>query len=109
MRGRYRALPRFDIEGEPFYVDVEGNELCQVAVETNRISFRCMDNMGDHFLLRIDKTTMQLATEDTGLDKLLVVRVPPIHLLDPEGYARKNGLKKDVFLKKVDHSKKRML
>lgn len=93
-----RELPKYDIAGTEFYVDMKRDEFRQVDNPYNRMTLGSVkEEMGfSHFFY--DTRTKNLYLGDTkNADKIpehvRLILVPPLKELDPIGLAKRQGFK----------------
>lgn len=94
-----RQLPILTIEGADFVVDVVHQELRELDNPLNTISFLEMKDNGTHYSLNYDPTEKNLP----GLFKQsIVVDIPQMVQLDPEGMAAHHGISVEEVKSKTD-------
>lgn len=99
-----RKLPIYNLDGNPFIVNVEKDHLCQMNYPHNIIRFADLLDLGTHYLLKFDtveKCIFDLPwTDEPG--RLSLLEVPPLTTLDPEGMAKKYHTTVEGLQGKVD-------
>lgn len=95
-----RLLPTYQIGNTRFVVDIDYNLLRHPVDDRNTISFtEDLEDKGDHYNLYIDPCSGACASfkDVDALTEYILVQVPQMVHLDPEGIASKYGMSKDVL------------
>ncbi len=93
-----RQLPRVDIAGTAFYVDVLHEELRQQDNPANRISFNAFDQDGDGYTFLYDRQRKNVAVNREQIeDSLQWVTLSALMELDPEGIALKYHIPLEIL------------
>ncbi len=97
-------LPVFKIHGAEFWIDVERMELRDKMYSTNTISvLKDMSENGNGYQFHFKKGERRaVKIVRTGDKDVKLVKIPELVVLDPEGMARKYGLKMDEMAGKTD-------
>jgi hypothetical protein len=93
-----RQLPKVDIAGTAFYVDVLHEELRQQDNPDNRISFNVFDQDGDGYTFLYDCKRMNIPVNREQMeDSFQWVTLPALMELDPEGIAQKYHIPLEIL------------
>ena len=94
--GAERTLPKMQIEGTDFWVDMKRHEFREVSDPYNRFTMGDVkEDMGFSYFL-YDTTTKNLylhPDQENIPDHVRIVLVPPLKDLDPAGLAERQGLR----------------
>lgn len=94
--GTERTLPKMQIEGTDFWVDMKRHEFREVSDPYNRFTMGDVkEDMGfSHFLYDTTTKNLYLHPDQENIpDHVRIVLVPPLKDLDPLGLAERQGLR----------------
>ena len=97
-----RQLPNIDIDGIPFFVDVDRAELVDAANPANTIPFSDMKYTDEVYLFDFDTKERNLPLVRSAPEDIVEVKVPHMVVLDPEGMAEKHGMPLEEIRQKKD-------
>ena len=94
-----RELPFHEIDGTPFYVDLEREEFRQVDNDANRISFKRLGCHRHGYVLLFDSLTKNAWIGPKGKEPphVKAIFIPFKSKLDPVGLARQQGFPDDYY------------
>ena len=100
-----RRYPIVKFGNDQYYCDTRNQEFNRKGFPYNSIRFKTLIEINDRssFLFYDVKKHDAIQTRDLFMDlpeNVLLIRLPPIKLLDPVGFAIWNRLEKDTFLTK---------
>ncbi len=91
-----RTLPKIQIEGTEFWVDIAKHELREVSDPYNRFSMGdAKEEMGfSHFLYDTKTRNLYLHPDADDIpDHVRIVLLPPLKDIDPVGLANRQGMR----------------
>ena len=94
--GPERTLPKMQIEGTDFWVDMKRHEFREVSDPYNRFTMGDVkEDMGfSHFLYDTTTKNLYLHPDQENIpDHVRIVLVPPLKDLDPVGMAERQGMR----------------
>jgi hypothetical protein len=90
---KYREAPIYVIEGTSFLVDIDRQVLRQTNDQDNEISFiNQMQDHGNFYRLLYDRDEHNAAEDLFDSNRIVVIDIPQMTALDPEGMAEKYGV-----------------
>lgn len=98
-----RNLPIFSLKGTDFIVDVKKLELIEKDNPNNVISFFEMRDLGNYNGYAFEYSLTEKNIPSSFLDKeTVLVKIPELVTLDPEGMSQKYGVPLEMFATKSD-------
>jgi hypothetical protein len=100
---KFREAPIYVIEGTSFLVDVDRQVLRQTNDPDNEISFiNQMQDHGSFYRLLYDPDARHAAGHLTDQNRVVVIDIPQMTALDPEGMSEKYGIPAVQLARKAD-------
>lgn len=87
-----KDTPVYPLDGTDFFVDALKGEFREVGNTYNKIPFGEMTMWDDHYDLLYNKEVKNTPMDCFNPDNMVILRVPMIKDLDPDGFSKKHGV-----------------